>query len=173
MNKEPIYLDQEGYNEFLASIEEIQEKMRINDLGRKEAFDAGAGDGWDSPEFEEIERTSIMLSGELQRKYEDLKRIVIVEKQNNKDIIDIGDVVLVGIEYSKNDIEDMTFKLVGTSGDPFADTPEISINSPLGSAVYKKKIGGTCSYSVKGNTMSVVIKEKIDSLNEENTPMKR
>ena len=54
-NMEPIYLDQDGYNEYLKKIEELKKAIQANKMGRKEAFDAGAGDGWDSPEFEEIE----------------------------------------------------------------------------------------------------------------------
>ena len=52
-NMEPIYLDQDGYNEYLKNIEKLKKAIQANNMGRKEAFDAGAGDGWDSPEFEE------------------------------------------------------------------------------------------------------------------------
>ena len=52
---EPIYVDQNGYNEILKEIEVLKKKLNENNLGRRAAYDAGAGDGWDSPEFEEIE----------------------------------------------------------------------------------------------------------------------
>ena len=80
-------------------------------MGRKEAFDAGAGDGWDSPEFEEIERTNMRLNGELRNMYESLKRIVIIEKHNDQEIVDIGDVIVADMIFSPDDMEEMTFKL--------------------------------------------------------------
>lgn len=97
--EKPIYLDQDGYNEFLKGIEKIKEDLRRNDMGRKEAFDAGAGDGWDSPEFEEIERNNTRLVGELQRRYNELQRIVIIEKHNDSDTIDIGDIILANMIF--------------------------------------------------------------------------
>lgn len=169
---EPIYLDKNGYNEMLGQIEELKEEIKKNDLGRKEAFDAGAGDGWDSPEFEEIERTSFRLSSELKRMYEVLSRVVIVEKQDNEDIVDIGDIVLLGVEFNKGDIEESAYKLTGGSGDLFKEIPEISINSPMGAAIYKKHVGDTCSYTVRDREISVFIKNKMNEL-EETTTMKR
>lgn len=158
-NEEPIYLSKEGYEEFLQSIEEIKERIKENDLGRNAAFDAGAGDGWDSPEFEEIERTSIRLNNELNAKYEEKKRIVILEKHNEEDTVDIGDILSVDMNG-----EELIFKLVGGEGDIFAELQEISINSPIGMAVYKKKIGDVCEYNVDSRKFIVTINKK---LNEE------
>ena len=160
--EEPIYLDQDGYNEFLKEIEKIKEDLRKNDMGRKEAFDAGAGDGWDSPEFEEIERNNTRLVGELQRRYSELQRIVIMEKHKDSDTIDIGDIILANMIFSPDDTEEITFKLVATSGSFGGKMQEVSINSPLGAAVYKKQIGDTCSYSVNNRNFSVYLKQKLD-----------
>lgn len=172
-NMEPIYLDQDGYNEYLKKIEELKQAIQANNIGRKEAFDAGAGDGWDSPEFEEIERTNMRLNGELRNMYESLNRIVIIEKHNNQEIVDIGDVIVADMIFSPNDMEEMTFKLVGASGDFDAEIQEISINSPLGNAVYKKKIGDTCSYSVNNRNFSVLLKQKMDLTKENEAPVKK
>ena len=142
----------------LIKIEQIKTAIQENNMGRKEAFEAGAGDGWDSPEFEEIERINMMLVGELRRMYEILNRIVIIEKHNDQEIVDIGDVIVADMILSPDDMEEMTFKLVGASGDFNAEIQEISINSPLGNAVYKKKIGDTCSYSVNNRNFLVLLK---------------
>ena len=172
-NMEPIYLDQDGYNEYLKKIEELKKAIQANNMERKEAFDAGAGDGWDSPEFEEIERTNMRLSGELRNMYESLNRIVIIEKHNDQEIVDIGDVIVADMIFSPDDMEEMTFKLVGASGDFNAEIQEISINSPLGNAVYKKKIGDTCSYSVNNRNFSVLLKQKMDLTKENGAPVKK
>lgn len=170
--EEKIYLDQDGYNEMLNQIENIKEELRINDMGRKEAFDAGAGDGWDSPEFEEIERQTMRLSGELQRLYNELQKVVIIEKHNDENIIDIGDTIVADFIYSPDDIEEMIFKLVATSGNFNKEIQEVSINSPLGAATYKKQIGDTCTYSVEDKNFSVYLKQKLN-LEKEDTSQKR
>ena len=164
---EPIYMDQNGYNEIIKEIEILKQRLRKNNSGRKEAFNAGAGDGWDSPEFEEIERNENLILGELQKRYNELSRIVIVEKENNSEIIDIGDIILANIIYDVDDAEDIIFKLVGTLGGNQSQYQEVSINSPLGKAVYKKSIGDTCSYEVNKNMIKVFIKEKINVESQE------
>lgn len=171
--KEPIYLDQKGYEEFLKEIESIKASIRQNNLGRREAFNSGAGDGWDSPEFEEIERTSLRLAGELSRKLEDLDRIIIVEKSNDSDVIDIGDIFTADISTCPEDVREMTLKLVGSNGQLGGKIKEVSINSPIGAATYKKRVGDTCSYSVGDRDFSVFIKEKLDLQKEEDGPVKK
>ena len=41
------------------------------------------------------------------------------------------------------------------------DIEEVTVNSPLGKAIYLKKIGDTVTYKVKDNDYIVIIKEKI------------
>lgn len=158
-----LYLDKEGYEKYLEEIEKIKEELRIVNAGRKNAFDAGAGDGWDCPEFEDIERQSARLTGELNHRYKELSKIVIVEKHNKEDQIDIGDIVVVNMIFSEDDSEEMTFKLVGMSGNLNAEITEVSINSPLGMSIYEKKVGDTCVYKVGNNEVSVFIKSKLEN----------
>lgn len=169
---EPIYVDQNGYNEILKEIEVLKKKLNENNLGRRAAYDAGAGDGWDSPEFEEIERSENLILGELQRRYDELSRIVIVEKENNSDIVDIGDIITANIMYGVDDNEELTFQLVGGVGEKQNEYQEVSINSPLGKSVYKKQVGDTCSYEVGRNIINVFIKEKIGLEKKENVEKK-
>ena len=172
-NIETIYLDQDGYNEYLKKIEELKRAIQANNTGRKDAFDAGAGDGWDSPEFEEIERNNTRLNGELHNMYEILNRIIIIEKHNNQEIVDIGDVIIADMIFSPDDMEEIVFKLVGANGDFNTEIQEVSINSPLGNAVYKKKIGDTCYYSVNNRNISILLKQKLDLTKENSNSVKK
>ena len=86
-----LYFDKEGYEKYLEEIEKIKEELRIVNECRKNTFNASEGDGWDSSQFEDIELQSDRLKGELNRRYEELSRIVIVEKHNKEDQIDIDD----------------------------------------------------------------------------------
>ena len=109
-SKEKIYLDQEGVNELQAEIEDIKRKIQENNAGRKQAFDAGAGDGWDSPEYEEIQRQENLLFAQLKRQSDLLANAVIIEKEENSDLIDVGDIVDVNLVYGPNDEEEFTFR---------------------------------------------------------------
>lgn len=170
----PIYLDQEGYEKLLASIEELKLKLKENNKGRRTAFDASAGDGWDSPEFEEIERIEAMLVGELQRKYDELSRVIIVEKKENSKTVEIGDIIKLHMIFSEDDFEENLFKIIGgmPSFNLDAEIQEISINSPIGKAIYQKQIGETCKYSVNTRQFTVLIKEKIDLSKQQSGPTK-
>ncbi len=167
--EQKIYLDQESYNNLLREIEMLKQELRNTNLGRKEAFDAGAGDGWDSPEFEEIERKERLIQSQLKEKYEMLSNAEIVKSQSNDQIVDIGDILLLNMVFSDDDIEELKVKLVASNNDDFNEDMEIiTLNSPLGQAIYKKKIGEECTYSVNENKFLVRIVEKLSFQKEEN-----
>lgn len=164
MNKGHIYLDAQGYNDILATIDELKERIRVNDLGRSEAYLNGSGtwEEMNAPEYEQIVQTEHMLVGQLDRQYELLANAELIEKHNDVDSIDIGNVLSVDMLFNNDEVEELTFKLVATNGGSNKNMKEVSINSPLGQAVYKKKIGDMCSYSVENNNISVLIKDKIN-----------
>ena len=174
-NETPIYLDQEGYTKLLTSIEELKLRLNENNKGRKAAFDAGAGDGWDSPELEEIERNEAMIMGELQRRYDELSRVVIIEKKENSETVEIGDTIKLHTIFSEDKFEEKLFKIVGGMPNFNLDVEiqEISINSPIGKAIYQKQIGETCKYSVNNRQFKVLIKEKIDLSKQQSGPTKK
>lgn len=175
MDENKIYLDQQGYNNLLKNIEILKERIQENNIGRKNAFDASAGDGWDSPEFEEIERKERMLLGELKKCYDELSRAVIVERHDETDIIDVGDTVRVDLYFSEDDFEEQLFKLVGGTPnfDLSEEIQEVSINSPMGSSVYKKKVGEQSSYSVNNRQFTVFIKEKLNLSKQQDSLTKK
>lgn len=170
MKEDNIYLDDEGYQKFLELIEQLKTQYKQIQSGRRESFDAGAGDGWDSPEFEEIEREERRILGQLQKMYAEKERIIIIKKHNEEQIVDIGDILVVDITFSDDDSEEDIFKLVGGDSDFTTDIKEISVNSPIGGAVYKKKIGEKCFYTVEGRDISLVIKKKLYQENENENP---
>lgn len=172
INKDEILMDKAGYDKLLAEIEAIKAKINEVNSGRREAYDAGSGDGWDSPEFEEIERVENVLLGELKSKCDQLTRAKIIEKSDNVDLVDIGDIILAVFTDPSNKSNELKFKLVGGNGDLFAEIQEVSVNSPMGIAVYKKKVGDICNYSVNNNNYTVEIKEKLNLTKEDDTLIK-
>ena len=79
-------------------------------------------------------------------------------------IINIGDTLKVKIIYSEDDIEEITIKLTGNFI-PSTDSniQEITLNSPLGQALYLKDINDKhINYTVNNNKIKIEIIEKIN-----------
>ena len=171
-NVTPFYLDKEGYNDLLVSIERLKLKLNQVNSGRKAAFDTGARSGWDSPEFSEIERMEAIIVGQLESAYEKLDRVVIVEKNENSNFVDIGDIVKLQIMLTIDKYDEKLFKLVGgiPNFESGAEVREISVNSPIGKAIYRKRIGEKCIYSVNNKYFEVIIKEKVNYTEEPEEP---
>ena len=173
--EKPVFLDQQGYDELVASIEELTLRIRENNKGRRDAFTSETNDGCVSSAFIEIERVDFMLSSELQRKREILSRAVIVKADENSEIINIGDVISVSLLTKGEEVNTRLFKLVGgmPNFESGAIIQEISINSPMGASIYQKSVGDTCSYTVNNNTFTVIIHEKVDLSKTEDVKVRK
>ena len=161
-NKEKLYLDKEGYEQYLKEIDKLKKDLKRNSLNKSSAHQDAVGDGWhDNAEFEEAKRKELMIIASIEEKIKGLSRIVIIKKSKRKDVIDLGDVLTVKMFFSEDEIEDLTFKLVGFPTPKTDDLiKEVSVNSPLGKAVYQKKVGDNFKYEVRGNIITVSILEK-------------
>lgn len=152
-----IYLNQKGYEEHLKQIEDLKASLLLVRLKR------GCVDDRSSMiEIEEFQIEETRIVSEIKRMCEELTRIVIVDKQQNEDVVDIDDVILVDM-IAGSFTREMVLKLVGTDCNIKSDIQEVSINSPVGKAVYGKKIGDLCSYTVNNRNMTLLIKSKVDS----------
>ncbi len=168
--KEQIKLNKQGYEEYLHEIE--KKEKQLAELRMYKGKDAiYQGDNWhDNPTLyqAELQEKSLMLEiSEMKRRLKDIK---IVENLGNEELIDIGDIVKVDMIFSENDREEIILILVATSPKSDLDSgiKEVSINSPIGSAVYHKKIGEIATYKVQDRTFTIQIKEKvIMELNQE------
>ena len=142
---EKIYLDEKGYQEYLK--EKIQKNSR--DMSEYQSDDA-YGDGWhDNFAYEQAMQKDNSLNYELKNKMKDLKNIVIVKNSGNPDIVDIG--ATIELEF---DGEVECYLLSGGYNSDFEkEIPVITLNSPLGIAIYKKKIGDSFKYKIGENTI--------------------
>ena len=109
-----------------------------------------------SEALEEHKREEIRLSEKIAARKSDLKRIVIVARDlGSSEVIDINDTVNVLL-----DGDEMTFTLVTGTPDFDAEIPKITVNSPLGKAVYQRKIGEELSYIVDNEKVNIQIISK-------------
>lgn len=163
---EKMYLDENGYQEYLKEIDKIREKLKQNSSDISEFMsDDAYGDGWhDNFAYEQAMVKENMLRRELENKLKGLDNIVIIKNKNNsnKSKVELG--MIVDIEFADNSIE--TYLITGAlSSDIFEKIPAITINSPLGKAIYKKEKNTLFTYQVDNNTISGKI---IDIRSKEN-----
>lgn len=165
----PIYLDKDGYEQYLEELEELKRKLNRNGQQKSSAYVSAVGDGWhDNFEFEEATREEYKILSDLREKMAGLRRIVIVEKnESDNKIANINDLILVSMFFGSRESSDEIFKLVASSSpNIFADIREISINSPLGKAVYQQPEGYSGEYSVNNNTIHFELKKVGKTLEE-------
>ena len=103
-----------------------------------------------------------MILAEIDRLYEKLERIEIVEKTDDENVVDIDDQVTIEVNFF-GEREICTVVLTAGEIRLFDEgcQNKISINSPMGSAIYKKKVGDITSYKVKKNEFEVRILKKV------------
>ena len=149
-----IYLDKLGYENYLKSLEDIKKEIDENaKLMSLYVSDDAYGDGWhDNFAYEETMRKEAELFQKYNKKKSMLKDIVIIDKKSNG-------TVSLNMKVELLFIDDETVEEYIITGDINSniDDNSITINSPLGSAIYGKKIGDKVSYKVGDNTYNVEI----------------
>lgn len=148
-----IYLDKLGYQNYLKSLEDIKKEIDENaKLKSLYASDDAYGDGWhDNFAYEEAMHKEHELFSKYNKKKSMLKDIVILE-ENSNDLVGLNNKVKI-LFVSDEEVEE--FVLVGDITSKTDNT--ITLNSPLGSAIYGKKIGDKVSYKVGDITYDVEI----------------
>lgn len=164
-----ILVDENGYIQFLEELEKLkQQSLLISSVG-SEAYQDAIGDGWhDNFAFEESMRQSRNIATRIDNMLKTKKHLKIIKtipKENN--LINIGDILKVKIYYSNEDVEETTIKLTGNFIPIIEnenDIQEITLNSPLGKALYLKNIeDNDINYDVNDNRIKITIIEKINN----------
>lgn len=164
MLEDKIYLSKSGYNQYLEEINKLKEKLNQNNLSKRQAYEEAPGDGWhDNFVFEDIVRQEDNLLTQIENIIKKNKDIVVIERKNNDNLVDIDDIVELELLYDDGSSEIDKFLLTANyKTNHFSDIDEISINSPLGRCIYQKKIGATNKYEVNGMIIKVNIIRKIN-----------
>lgn len=143
-----ILLNKEGYQEFYEELKRLKDlSLNIASTGSEE-YDSAVGDGWhDNFAFEESMRESRKIASRINKMLEEEKYLKRVEKTTNNNLIDIGDILLVKVIYSEEDIEEYMIKLTGKYlPNTNNKIKEISLNSPIGKSIYLKDINDNNIY---------------------------
>lgn len=158
-----ILVDKEGYNQFFEKLENLKESSTSNANTLSKSFNDYLGDGWhDNPVYEEAMRKSRMIDDDIQKMLDQQKYLKVVEDAYDDNLVNINDIVEIEYIYSKDDKETEIIKLTGKYiPNTDLEIKEITLNSPIGKAMYKKKIGEECSYNVGNNDIKLKIIKRI------------
>ena len=167
MTKDKIYLTQEGYNQYVQEIDELHSKLSSSSRDKSDSYRSAVGDGWhDNFAFESAKREELTIIKQLEEKISGLGRIVIIDNElseNDLDVVQIGDVIQLVVNTATGKSIEQIIKLIGSENIKADVYPkEISINSPLGNAIYGKQVGEEVSYKVNTKELSALIKSKIN-----------
>ena len=155
-----ILVDNEGYKQFHSILDEL--KNSLTSSSSSDVFSDTCGDGWhDNFAYEEAMREERSVAQKIKNMLDLEKYLKIVNDKKDEDKVNISDTVKLLFTYDDGSSEEEIVKLTGKYM-PNEDglVLEISLNSPLGKAIYKKKIGDKVSYQVHGNLINVKIEKK-------------
>lgn len=154
-----IYVTKEGYQQYLDALKDYKNayaellKTRV-DYGKNstENYQTGVFD---------MEAASLIYNIENMNKT--ISQLEIITDENAEEqTVNMGDVVNVQV-IGADDIRKV--KIIGGVPDILKDNDVVSItiNSPMGNAIYKKKIGDVVTYKVRDNefTAMIISKEKM------------
>ncbi len=161
INGEKVRLTSEGYEKLKEELLELKKRYDENELAMSQSFQSAAGDGaHDNGEFEALQKEEKLLVAQMNQLSRRMEMANIIDIPTLSDEqVNINDTILLRMTYAADDIEEGEYKLVGTDGN--SQINEISINSPIGKAIFQRKIGEESPFRVKEATYKVKILEKI------------
>ena len=159
--QEKMKLNKQGYDEYLKAIEEKEKQLAA--VRMYKGTDAiYQGDNWhDNPTLYQTEAQERALMVEISEMKQKLQNVEIVESLGNESFIDIGDIVRVDIIFNEGNRKEEVFKLIASSPSFDSEIKEVTINSPIGVAIYHKKVGDFATYKVRDKVFKIEIIEKM------------
>lgn len=156
-----LQMTQEGYNKKMEEFNRIKQKLKQTSRNKIESAYDGSGDTWhDNFTYEQLDLQEEGLLARLENMQEELSNTIIIKRENfGKDLVNIGDKVLVIINYFNGDSEE----LILTLDDGSCEENAVTLNSPLGKVLYKAEIGKEYEYTVNNQTNKVLVKKKYNT----------
>ena len=130
-------LTKEGYEELIKEMEDLINNKRKEIAERLRDAKNSGGDLTENSEYEYAKNDQAFIEGRIEQINEILSNYIIIEKKENKGLVELGVTVVVRDVDKKSDKE---FKIVSSiESDP--EKNKISDESPMGRALLNKKIG--------------------------------
>lgn len=150
-----IYLTKDGYSQYLEKIEQVKKELFALGHSKAETVPAFLSEygGFDA-DFNSVVMQEQIVTNRLSELMNGLRNIIIVEDKTIEDSVNINSLVTIKTTVDgESEIE--RFKLVAAM--TVSLNEEVSLNCPLGKAIYQKRIGDEVSYEVRGTKITVQI----------------
>ena len=155
-----ILVDENGYNEYMIELEKLKKSLLLNATEGSKAYQDAVGDGWlDNFAFEQSMIKERNIANLIDKMLEDSKKIKIIENEIiEEDVISVNSLVKIEFQYPNNDKEVDYVKLTGNYSPKIdAKIIEITLNSPLGKAIYKKRKYDKTFYLINDQKININI----------------
>lgn len=139
---EPVYLTKEGLENLKKHLAKL--KASLPGLAEEAQRTAAFGDRSDNAEYREAKGALRSANSGIINTEDKLKRVVLIEADNNSGVVQIGSTVVLDSDGTKK-----TFQIVG-SIETNPGSGRISNKSPLGEAILGKRIGDKFSVETPG-----------------------
>ncbi len=156
------YMDEEGFQQFLSEIAEL--KVKLQELCATQFDESSYGDQLDTVIGESYlikEQDVRNLHFEIEERMAKLPKIKIISKHNQEDRVDINDIVLINYGCV-GDNEEAIVRLIGGSVEIGTEIKQVSLNSPMGKAIFGLPIGGSNTYKVGDRLFNITVIEKLN-----------
>ena len=163
--QDEILVDLNGFNEFMLELDNLKQVLLSNATEGSKAYRDAVGDGWhDNFVFEQSMVKERNIANQIEKMLEDSKRIKIIEDDTNEDnIVSINSIVKIEFKYSNDDKEIELVKVTGNYTPKIdAKIMEITLNSPLGKAIYKKRKNEKTFYLINDKKINIKILDIIN-----------
>lgn len=151
-----ILVDKKGYNEEIARLEKLKMDFEQNARDKALAMQDNPGNSWhDNFAFESLDLNEQHIVSMIKEQKNRISRLKVIEDSYEDDCVNLADTVLLELTFEDDASEVIEATLFASNCDVLSGG--VSINSPLGSAIYKQKIGSFVSYSVNDSLVRVKI----------------
>ena len=158
-----LLVDKNGYEQFFEEFDKLKMSLTSNAAHGSEVYADAVGDGWhDNFDYEEAMRQEKMIQTKIMEmtKQKDLLKVIDAIPYSD-DYVCLDDKIEVAIKYSEDDEDIEIIKLTGKFR-PDDDLNEVTLNSPIGKAIYKQAIGSNVIYEVNNKIITVTILRKVN-----------
>jgi transcription elongation factor GreA len=151
MENKEIYLTPEGAQKLRSELDDLMNNKRP-DLAQRLRHAVEMGDLSENADYTKAKEDQAFLEGRIQELEFILREAIIVEKDEQNDVVKIGNTVLI----SQNGGEPETFLLVGVK-EANPREGKISHESPIGKALLGKRRGDTSVVQTPGGKIELNI----------------
>ena len=137
-------------------LEELREKLRLNnkELGNTIATDSLRENQW----LEQLRLQNESLRARISNLSAAISTAEIIKDSPKKGIVNVDDQVELRLEFDSGDVEEGLFRLVDDYPAVNSyDVELVTINSPIGSAIFQKPIGASEKVQIAGNNGHIIV----------------